>query len=452
MSARLLHVWSYLGSSLWFIPTVMAAAAIAIALVMLQLDELLEPEPTTGWIYSRSASGARSLLSTVATSMITVAGMAFSVYVVALQLASSQFGPRVLRTFMRDRGTQVVLGTFISTFLYCLMVMRTISDEGGDGEPAPSLAVTGGLALAVASLGVLIYFLHHAAQSMHAPNVISTAARELTEAIDRLYPDAIGRDSGEVTPQPPQLSEPAVLIPVDRSGYLQHVDGDGLLQGATEGDVVIWIQPRPGDFIAEGQPLAFAYPADRVTQRVIDTVRALCIVGGQRTEEQDIEYTAEQLVQIAVRSLSPSINDPFTAMGAIDHLAGALVRLIQREAPSAVRMDGEGRPRVIASAATVERVIDGAYRAIRQASRDSALVTRKLMETLEWLSAAATLPDTLATIRTHAALVAQNGEGLASGADRQMVRELYARVLAALDGGAPAMPSESPLLSPRRLS
>ncbi len=144
-----------------------------------------------GWIYTRGPDGARAVLSTIAGSMITVAGVVFSVTIVALSLASNQFGPRLLRNFMRDRGNQIVLGTFVATYLYCLLVMRTV--QGMDGSQfVPHLSVTVAILMAVASLGVLIYFIHHVAVSIQAPELIANVAHELHEAIDRLFPEELG--------------------------------------------------------------------------------------------------------------------------------------------------------------------------------------------------------------------------------------------------------------------
>jgi uncharacterized membrane protein len=187
--ARLLSLWERVRSSYWFVPSLMLLASIGLAFLMLVIDDHVDSERLreTAWFHRHETSGARELLSTIAGSMITVAGVTFSITIVALTLASSQYGPRLMRSFMRDPGNQIVLGTFIATFMYCLLVLRTIRDAEDD-RFIPYLAITVAILLAVLSLGVLIYFIHHTAASIQVANLVARVGESLEKGIDKLYP------------------------------------------------------------------------------------------------------------------------------------------------------------------------------------------------------------------------------------------------------------------------
>ena len=227
--------WEDLRTSFWFIPTVMVLESIMLSFATNQLDKVTPSRnrvATFGWIFTRGPEGSRAVLSTVAGSMMAIASITFSITVVALQLASSQFGPRLPRNFVRDTGNQISIGTFIATFTYCLLVLRTVN--GTEGETfVPHISVTIGLLLAMLSLGVFIYFIHHSASSIQAENVISGVSRELDRAIGRLYLKSAGHE-------PPAASRGAVGLPAgfdrnskglvsDCSNYLQAIDLDSLL-------------------------------------------------------------------------------------------------------------------------------------------------------------------------------------------------------------------------------
>ena len=191
---------------------------------------------------------------------MTIASVTFSITVVALQLASSQFGPRLLRNFMRDRGNQIAIGTFIATFTYCLLVLRTVNGTEGE-EFVPHIAVTFGLVLALFSLGVFIYFIHHSAESIQVENVISSVSRDLHDAIDRLYPECLGQEKSESEVSPGDKALPATFesearsISAARSDYLQAIDVDRLLSLAKESDMVFSVSQRPGKFFIKGLDL-----------------------------------------------------------------------------------------------------------------------------------------------------------------------------------------------------
>jgi uncharacterized membrane protein len=391
-TSRLALIMDALRGSFWFLPALLTLAAATLAVGLLVADARL-PSATVrsvGWIYTGGAEGARSLLATVAGTVVTVVGVAFSVTIVSLQLAAAQLGPRVLRNFMRDRGNQAVLGTFVATFVYCLLVLRSVRGGNGLTEDAfvPHLAVTGGVALAVLSAGVLIYFIHHAAVSMQADHVIATIALELDQAIDRLYPERLGEDvlaAGPPPVVPGDFEATAVVVTAPASGYVQSIDGATLMARARERDLLVRLDRRPGDFVVTGEPLARAWPRERLHDADGARLATTLTIGPVRTLVQDVLFGVEQLVEIAVRALSSDLRDPTTAMRCIDRLGAAVARLADRRMPSPYRRDG-ARLRVIAPGVSLAEVVHVAFDAIRARGAASAAVSVRLLETFERLA------------------------------------------------------------------
>lgn len=384
MKTRLRHAWVTITTGYWFVPSVMTAAAVVAALVMVTLDRrVIGPGSVAGWVYSGGADGAKTLLSAVAGSVITVAGVVFSITVAALTQASSQFGPRLLRNFTRDTSNQVVLGTFVATFAYCLVVLRTV--RGGDeGLFVPHTSVTVAVLLAGASIGVLIYFIHHVSATLQAPTVIAKVAAELARAIEQT-PKSDRRTlatAGEASTLPADFDRHAFAVPSTRDGYVQAVDLDRLVSLAKERGVQIRLACRPGDHVIERNPLAHVGPADRSDSACESWVQGAFIVGDHPTEEQDIEYSVRQIVEVAVRALSPGVNDPFTAVNALDVLAAGVCRVARRGLPGPSHFDDAGVLRVVVPVTTFEGFVDAAFDQIRQYGRGSVAVSVRLLEVL----------------------------------------------------------------------
>jgi uncharacterized membrane protein len=384
-----------------------------------------------GWIYTGSAEGASTILGTIAGSMITIAGVVFSLTLVALTLASSQFGPRLLRNFMRDTTNQVVIGTFVSTFLYCLIVLRSIRREDS-GSFVPHLSVSVSVLLALASMGVLIYFIHHVAVSIQADELIARVASELIQGIDRLFPEQIGKggprhQAGQFEALIPEsFDRDARPIGAVGDGYLQLIDQNVLLKLSVKEDVLIGVERRPGHFIIAGTRLVRIWPGDRVTDRLEAEINAAFVLGSNRTPVQDVEFSINQLVEVAVRALSPGINDPFTAITCLDRLASALCRLAQREMPSPYRLDEQDRLRVIAPPVAFPDIVDAAFNQIRQSARSSAAVTIRLLETITLIAGVASRTEDCAALRRHAEMIARGArEGLPEEEDRKAAEERY---------------------------
>jgi uncharacterized membrane protein len=443
VKSHLLEYWDRLRSGFWFVPGIMTGAAVALAFGTVAMDESAAVEgwmAGQSWAYTGGAEGASLVLSTVAGSMITIAGVVFSMTLVALSLASSQLGPRLLRNFMRDTRNQVVLGTFIATFVYSLLVLRTIR-RAEEVIFVPHLSVTIGVLLAIVSLGVLIYFIHHVSVSIQADEVVARVNGELIHGINRLFPESMGR--GNLRPAvefagarlPEAFDREARPIGAADDGYLQSVDAQALMVLATEENALFRLERRPGQYVVMGCPLVTVWPGDRVTEPLERRINAAFTVGHQRTAAQDIEFAIHQLVEIAVRALSPGINDPFTAITCVDRLGSALRRLAQREMPSPFRLDAQDRLRVVVPAVTFAEIVDASFGPIRQYARSSAVVTIRLLETIAVIAGAThRLSDRAALLRQAEMIVRGARQALAEDDDRREVEERYRDVSRALRG------------------
>ncbi len=436
MRVRLLNTWESLRTSFWFIPAVMTALAIALSFLTVYIDRSIGPGTNIfGFLYSGGPEGARMVLSTIAGSMITVAGVTFSITMVALTLASSQFGPRLLRNFMHDTGNQVVLGTFIAGFAYCLLVLRTVHTvEGEDFVPSISVAVA--LVLALAGIVVLIYFIHHVSLSMQAEQVISAVSRDLEEKIERLFPkesrDGVERDleaesKRRVAEEDHELS---VDIPAARSGYIRAMDRHGLLEAATENDLLVLLPRRPGEYLVEGSPLVTVRCKEKIGKGLAGRLSGAVILGAQRTPEQDAEFAVHQLVEVAIRALSPGINDPYTAVSCVDRLGSALCFLCGREFPSPYLYDDQDYLRVVFKPETFTGIINAAFDQIRQYGRESVAVTIRLLETLQTIAFQARTHEQREAVLRQAEMIRRGSvEALHEENDIEDVQQRYQAVL-----------------------
>lgn len=424
--------WEDLRASFWFLPSLMMVGAIALAMAMLNLDRALGAEwiSKSGWVEMRGPEGARALLSAVANSMMAIASLTFSITIVTLQLASSQFGPRLLRNFIRDRGNQMVLGAFIATFAYCLMVLRAVNGIE-DHQFVPEIAITVGIVLALGSLGVLIYFIHHIARSIQAGQVIAHVGRELHGAIKRLYPEGAGQEIPDSSGADDHaaladFSHGARIIESGKSNYLQSVDSEGLFALAVDKDAIFKIEYRPGQFVMEGSALVRAWPAETIDDALAAAIREKFNLGLQRTLTQDMEFAVDQLVEIAVRALSPGINDPFTASTCIDRLGAAIAELSNKKFPSAFRFDDQGKLRILAEISSPAGIIDAAFHQIRQAARGNTAVTLRLLDTINALLARNMSSSFHDALMHHAALIYSGSQqGLSEGWDREEAERRY---------------------------
>jgi uncharacterized membrane protein len=319
----------------------MVLAAFLTAVGMIQQSAFVPRELLMRFprLFGADAQSSRSMLSTIAGSMATIVGVTFSITVVAVAQASSQYTSRILRNFLSDRPSQVVLGMLAGTFVYCLVLIRTIRGDS-DALFIPGLGILGAFVLAIVSFGFLVFFIHHIAESLQASQVLARVRRDTIAAIDRLYSDVPEGATASAPPAPGADEWQWQNAP--ESGYLQQVDSDALVAWACRCDAVVRLTPIIGDFVVEGTPLLAISMRGTATDRIAAPGRAdaagadladACSIGAYRTVDQDASFGIQQVVDIAAKALSPGINDSTTAVNAIDTLSAILIRL----GPRAVR-------------------------------------------------------------------------------------------------------------------
>lgn len=378
---RLQAWWIRLSASLWFVPALIVAASLAGAAALVEAQGWVSDEVAQAWprLFGASADGSRAMLGAIATSMMTVAGVVFSITMVALSLASSQFSPRILGNFMRDRITQGVLGVFVGVFAYCLLVLRAIrGPEAGDF--IPSLAVLGAMAYVLGAIGLLIYFIHHVADSIQASSILVRIAGETGAAIDRLFPQDIGQPASGAWAVDTHVPTTWTVVMSSRTGYILGVDGQRVLDFAAAHERVVRL-PENGRFVARATPLLEVSGATPLAPQDEERLRVWISIGRQRTVEQDAAFGIQQLVDMAVKALSPGINDPTTACMCLDQLCALLTQLASRRAPDPHRLK-DGRLRVIAPAPGFAEMANLAFGAILRSSRGDLEVLARALDAL----------------------------------------------------------------------
>lgn len=418
--------WKKISEGLWFIPGLFALGSVALAVLAVRVDQsLLRELDLPVWLFYAGAEGARGVLSAIAGSLITVTGVVFSVTIVALQLASSQFTPRVLRNFTSDRGNQVVLGVFIGTFTYSLLVLRTVrsSAEGRDAF-VPSLSVTLAVLLTLVSVGFLIYFIDHLARSIQVEQILQRVAEQTIQVIERL--SAGDPPAGSAEPKTPP-GEPWVLTSAG-AGYLQAVDHAAIAETAREGDLLVQVEVSIGEFVLEGTPIARVWPAEAAgeAEEVRDELRSAFVLGIERTPHQDIGRGVLEMVDIAVKALSPGINDPTTSIVAVDRITEVLLVLARRETGRRVTRDEQGDVRVVSGRISFESVVDDSFGAIAVYAADHPRVLRHMLRRLGDLATLVAEPH-IAPLRRQADEILARAE-LDSGTKTADLEEEDARL------------------------
>lgn len=421
---QLRKIWASARDSLWFVPSVWVLACGALAFALIAVDSAT-PDFATDYplVFGGGAEGARGLLSSIASSMITVAGVTFSITLVALQLASSQFSPRVLRNFMSDRATQVVLGSFIGTFTYAILVLRSIRGQEIDPEPfVPALSVSVGIVLALVALGMLVYFIHHIATRIQISTIIATIADETTGRIrDEWREEEADSDShDDSVPE-----RPARVITARRSGNLQLVDHEGLGEVAAELDIAVRLEVRPGEWVQQGAALFSVWPSDIVDDELADRLSDHLTVGDQRSLEQDAAFGIRQLVDVALRAISPGINDPTSAADCIQRIGQVLVAAGMRRQPETCVHDDDGSLRVLVPHRNFDELTELAFDQMRQYGHGNADVLVTMLNTL-YVVASALPRARRAPLQRQANLIGKGIEAIPIEADRE-------RVVAAID-------------------
>ena len=360
-----------LRTSLWLIPTLCVGSAALLGAILIKLDRNLNMP----FGFRGGPDSAQNFLSTISSSMITFTGLVFTITIVVLQLASQQFSPRVLRTFLRDRHSQFSLGVFTATFAYALIVLRSVRTEGSSGgEFVPSMAVTGAFVLVLLSLALFVDYIHHIAQSIRVPSITKSIGDETRAAIRDIY-DHEHTDP----PLPLPAGGTVVEVPAPERGVVTALDRDRLVALAEENDCVVEIIPAIGDYVPEGAPLLRVHGgSDRNARDFAEHVG----LGPERTTQQDPAFGFRQLVDIAERGLSAAVNDPTTAVQCLDEIHDLLRRLAARAFPSGQRLDSSGRLRLSFPVTSWEGYVSLACDEIRQYGGESLQVHRRLRSML----------------------------------------------------------------------
>jgi uncharacterized membrane protein len=426
-----------LNERFWVVPALFCVAAIVLALTTTVLDETVDLEGLGAepWGFTGDPDGAWWFLATAAGSIITVAGTAFSITMAVLALSSSQFGPRLIRNFIRDLGNQIVLGTFLATFLYCLVVLRTV--RGGEVDPfVPYLSVLVATVLAIASAGMLIYFFAHVSRSIQVNTVVASIGKDLDEAIVNMFP---------VEQPGPHLPSPELdaIFGLDfrpvasrRSGYIAAADYERLARIAKEASLRVRVPHHEGQFIVRGAAIAevihddASLPTDAALgARIVEAFT----ISDDRVADNDIEYFIDQLVEIAARALSAAVNDPFTAMACIDRLGASLRLLVRRELPSPYHYDADGVLRVVSKRLTFRGALDAAFNLIRQYGSSNVPVALRLIETIAIIAEYTTEPLETEALLEHAGMAEHSARAyIREDADMAALEERYRWAIKAL--------------------
>jgi uncharacterized membrane protein len=379
-------------SGFWAVPGLVAAALAGLALLLIQVDQGAAGRGGRIFLYGGDAAAARDVLSTLAGSMITVAGLTLSLLIVTLTLTSSQFTPRAIKNLLADRVNQIVAGAFVGTVGYCLLVLRVVrADTGRPGDTGfvPALSVTVAIGLGIGALGLLIVFIHHSGQAIKVEQIAARIGAQTLAAADRRYPQWPAEPNLGQGQQPaPVPAEEPALCRSGRAGFVQAVALAALIKALAGPAARVELLVTPGDFVTPEQPLVAVWPADALDRVRHRAVRRAVTVNAERDVHQDVGFGIRQLVDIALRAISPGINDPTTAVSCIGYLAAILERLAAREAPAPEHVVAEQRLVLVAPRPDFTVLLEDAVLELSRYGRGDPRVTGALLDALRVTAAA----------------------------------------------------------------
>lgn len=387
---RLRTVWEKINTGFWFLPSISVALSVGLSFILLSIDSIyvFRIGRSVVGLFGGTADAARVLLSTIAGSLITVISIAFSITIVALQQASTQYSPRVLRNFTRDKGNQAVLGTYLGTFIYALLVLRSVrAGDSAAAEFVPALSITVGLALTLACMGLLIYFISHISSSLQIENIIKRIHDDLVGQIEGLYPDKLGAAANveaagdELFEQLKGVNE-TLAVKTRKSGFVRAIDSRPLEGFADQTIPAVFVRAGVGDFVVFGETVAEISTSREVASARADDLADAIIIDHERSVNQDPLFAIGQLVDIALRALSTSVNDPTTAEYCLFRLTDALCQLASREFPSNKRTFDSSPTVFIFNRPGWPEFVDASYSQIRRAAADDVHVTGVLVRQL----------------------------------------------------------------------
>jgi uncharacterized membrane protein len=412
---KILFFFHELKATFWFVPVLITIASILLAIGLVSLDQVitLSQDGVGRFFFVNSADSARSILTTISGAMIGVAGTVFSVTLVVLTLASSQFGPRLIRNFMYVRLNQVVLGSYISTYLYCLIVLNAIKESDGYTF-MPALSILVAIIAAFFNIILLIVFIHQIAISIQADKVVSDISELISKQVEALFPKQMGDElNGEKTISVDKIKSKysnIIALKSPKSGYLQYIDSVLLLREVCSFDGLLELCVRPGDHLVRDIEIGKFYTNDNIDKKQLESIYSQFVIGKTKNAKQDLEFYIHQMVEIAARSLSTGINDPYTAIACIDNITTTMCHLSQISFPSKYRIDDEKNLRIIADTLDFEGVLDVSFNQIRQFSTGSTPVIISLMEALITIHGFAKKEAYKRAVKKHAKLVLNVGK------------------------------------------
>lgn len=410
---RIRQLFDAIRTSIWFVPASMGLGAILLAFFMLRIDHTGE---SIRWHWLShlqiGAEGVRQIFIVTIGSMMTITGVTFSISVVALSLASNQFGPKILRNYLTDTTNKCVLGLLIGTFIYGLTVLVFI--DGGEKGYVPLLATLMNLGLTVVAIGGMIYFIHNISTSIQAEQIIAVIGAELDGAISQTLTSDLDRSFTDEQLDEKWDRSVAMLctwpLKSSKSGYLQTIDYVKLTELAEAGEYRLRIRERAGCFLIENGQFGEFISTQKPDAVTLNAIYEHVFFGRQRTPLQDIEFAVDQLVQVALRALSPGINDPFTAITCIDWLSASLGRMGLLEFPSSYTLDGNNTSRVKASSFSFSGAVNAVYNPMRQNARGNVMVLIRLMESLTAIALVLEDATRQQCIFRHAELIMESAE------------------------------------------
>ena len=406
-----------LRTTFWVAPVVLIAVAVILFVITFEIDLAAYHHHLTlpWWLRTGGADAGRQVLIATAAAIITTVGVVFSITILALTLASQQFGPRMMRNFVRDLGNQMTLGVFVATFVYSVLGLGSIASLPG-GDFVPHLTIAVAEAFLLVDLAVLVYFIHHIAKSIQLPEVIAGIARDLDQAIDAEFPDHRrdadndDRSSEEAAELIEKLNARGAAVTAKHSGYLQFVGYGQLIEIAETLDAVIRLAHRPGHFVVHHRPLATVFPAGAARQ-VETALDKAHVTGPHRTLTQDPVFAIDQLVEIAIRALSPAVNDTFTALTCIDWLSAGLSTVSARVLTEGVYRGRSGKIRLIEFDPSYPRMVNRAFDKVRQAGEGMPAVVIRLLDALRHITENTNDGGQRAVLVRQAEMILRGAEG-----------------------------------------
>lgn len=412
---KLWFEWRELKATFWFVPVLIIIASVFLSIGLVYLDGYvnISQDGLGQFFFVNSSDSARSILSTISGAMMGVAGTVFSITLVALTLASSQFGPRLIKKFMYVRLNQIVLGAYISTYLYCLLILNAVKD-GDDYTFIPSISILVAIIAAIMNIVLLIVFIHQIAVSLQADKVVADISVFISKQVKTLFPERLGGVSSDE--EHLNISDVITgyrmrtVLRSSQSGYLQYIDRGKLTEIIARNDALLEVYYRPGSHLVEGLTIGTLYSHHYFDLDAIDSMLSQFVIGEIKTSQQDLEFSIHQMVEIALRALSPGINDPYTAIACIDNLKATMSYLAQAKFPSRYRFDNKGNLRIVADILEFEGVLDAAFNQIRQFSGGSPAVMIRLMEALTTIYQFTEHENHKKAVIKHARMVLNIGE------------------------------------------